>query len=107
MGGYLGERFLAWGYVGLRGDPLQGHRLLLDGTVALSLRLPYGLRPHIEVDSEQDLKSPNDWTITVRPALRYWPTAGLGFGVAASIPTSPDNDRASLISFDVVGHALE
>ena len=107
MGGYLGNRWFTWAYAGVRGEVLYQESFQVEGTFAIGLRLPYGLRPQVELDIAWEPSRLGDLNIAVRPAFRYWPAEWIGIGLSADIwATGPDLET-SAIRIDVVGHAME
>jgi len=107
MGGYLGNRWFSWAYAGVRGEVLYQESFQIEGTFAIGLRLPHGLRPQVELDIAWEPSRLGDLNIALRPALRYWPSESIGIGVSADIWVSGPDIETTGIRLDVVGHAME
>ena len=108
MGGYLGQWWFAWAYLGVRGEVLQGGYPELLGTASAGLRLPHGLRPQVEVDVAWETRRSGEVTLALRPALRYWPSEAIGIGLFADLRLlGQEGIETSSIGLDLVFHALE
>lgn len=108
MGGYLGQWWFAWAHLGVRGEVLQRGYPELLSTVGFGLRLPYGLRPQVEVDLLWETRHNGELSLALRPALRYWPSEAVGIGISADLWLMGDDGiETSAIRLDLVFHAME
>lgn len=108
MGGYLGQWWFAWAHLGVSGEVLQKGYPELRSTTAVGLRLPYGLRPQVELDVNWVTRPSGEVTLVLRPALRYWPSDVVGIGLSADLRLMGQSGiETSAIRLDFVFHALE
>ncbi len=107
MGGFVDRRWFTWAFLGVRSEVLQRGHPELVSTISAGLRLPYGLRPQVEVEIIWESCHRGDLALVVRPGLRYWPARFIGIGLSADIRTLGDEISTSAIRIDIIAHPAE